>query len=161
MRNLFSIYTLLLMTVIALSCDKADKDDIYPVIDMQGAEAFPKDCDTIYIGETFRVSALFTDNRELGAYSIDIHNNFDHHTHSSSLVECQLDPVKVPVNPFVFIDEYSIPSGMTTYSASDNISVPAGVDPGDYHFMIRLTDREGWQTLKGISIKLLPAGATR
>nr|WP_244939634.1 DUF4625 domain-containing protein [Arcticibacter tournemirensis] len=32
--------------------------------------------------------------------------------------------------------------------------MPADADPGDYHFMIKLTDKEGWQTIKGLSIKL-------
>lgn len=27
-------------------------------------------------------------------------------------------------------------------------------DPGDYHFMIRLTDRAGWQQLKAMAIKV-------
>jgi hypothetical protein len=42
-----------------------------------------------------------------------------------------------------------------SYEATTQITIPADVDPGDYHFMIRLTDKEGWQTLKGLSIKIL------
>nr|WP_229206214.1 DUF4625 domain-containing protein [Dyadobacter fermentans] len=38
--------------------------------------------------------------------------------------------------------------------ANQQIDVPADIDPGDYHFMIRLTDKEGWQTIRGISIKI-------
>ena len=34
------------------------------------------------------------------------------------------------------------------------IKVPENVDSGDYHFMILLTDEEGWQTIKGLSIKI-------
>jgi hypothetical protein len=37
----------------------------------------------------------------------------------------------------------------------NEFAVPAGVDDGDYHFMIRLTDEEGWQSIKGISVKLV------
>ncbi len=146
---------LLLQMLFIESCSKTDKDDVYPGIDMTGAQDFPKDCDTVYVGESFAFQALFTDNKELGAFSIDIHQNFDHHTHSSSIVECSVDPVKTPVNPLVFIREYSIPEGSATYVALDSISVPANVDPGDYHMMVRLTDREGWQTLKGITIKVI------
>lgn len=28
------------------------------------------------------------------------------------------------------------------------------IDAGDYHFMIRVTDKEGWQTMKGLSLKI-------
>ncbi len=149
------VMMLIVMIVITSSCNKTDNDDIYPVIDMSGTEFFPKDCDTVYAGRSFVFRAVFSDNRELGAYSIDIHNNFNHHTHSSSIVECPLDPIKTPVNPMVFIQEYPIPSGLTNYEALATIAIPSGIDPGDYHLMVRLTDREGWQSLKGISIKVL------
>lgn len=142
-------------SLLFISCNKSEKDDIYPEIDMNGPNDFPKDCDTLYLGKSFLFRATFTDNKELGAFSIDIHNNFDHHTHSSSMVECPLDPVKTPVNPLVFIGEYNIPSGSTICQAAETISIPSGVDPGDYHLMIRLTDKEGWQTIKGIAIKLV------
>jgi hypothetical protein len=138
-----------------ISCNKTDQDDVYPEIDMNAADAFPKDCDTLKIGESFVFRSIFTDNAELGSYSLDIHNNFDHHTHSSSIVECPMDPVKTPVNPFVFIREFDIPAGLTEFQASDTVVIPLGVDPGDYHLMVRLTDREGWQAIKGISVKLV------
>lgn len=137
-----------------VSCSKSGQDDVYPVIDMSSAEAFPGYCDTIRAGETFVFRALLTDNAELGSYSLDIHNNFDHHSHSGSVEECPLGPVKVPVNPLVLIREFTIPAGLKTFEATDTIPVPQGVDPGDYHLVIRLTDREGWQTVKGIAIKV-------
>jgi hypothetical protein len=156
MKNqIFFILFLLLHMLLYESCSKTDKDDIYPVIDMTATGDFPKDCDTAYIGESFIFHARFSDNKELGAFSIDIHQNFDHHTHSSSITECSLDPIQTPVNPLIFIREYSIPEGSASYLAGESISIPAGVDQGDYHMMVRLTDREGWQTLKGISIKIL------
>jgi hypothetical protein len=145
----------LVLSIAAFRCDEMERDEVYPEIDMTGAGAFPGDCDTVFRGETFTVRAVFRDNAELGAFSIDIHDNFDHHTHSSSSVICDQDEDKEPVNPFIFIRDYDIPVGLTVFDAQEAISIPAGVDPGDYHLMIRLTDAEGWQTLKGISIKVL------
>jgi hypothetical protein len=103
---------------------------------------------------------LFTDNAELGSYSIDIHNNFDHHSHSTEVTECSLDPIKDPVNPFLFIEDYNIPAGQSDYQTNMSISIPSsngnGVyDEGDYHFFISLTDKEGWSAQKGLSIKML------
>jgi hypothetical protein len=69
--------------------------------------------------------------------------------------DCGLDPIKTPVNPFLLIKTYTIPSGLKTYTITQEVSVPADVDPGDYHFLIRLTDKAGWQTIKGLSIKVI------
>ncbi|MBN1925394.1 MAG: DUF4625 domain-containing protein, partial [Prolixibacteraceae bacterium] len=88
------------------------------------------------------------------SYSIDIHNNFDHHSHSTDVEECQLSPVKEPENPFLFINEFEIPAGVSNYEANMAINVPDGMDEGDYHFFISLTDREGWRAEKGLSIKI-------
>lgn len=136
------------------SCEDETKDEELPVIDMSGETAFPQNCVTVYRGESFTFNARFTDNVELGSYSIEMHNNFDHHSHSTSSVECEMEPVKLAVKPLLFIDEYTIPDGKTEYSASIEIYVPTDVDTGDYHFMVRLTDKSGWQTFKGISVKI-------
>lgn len=130
-------------------------DNEIPFIDMSAETAFPKTCDTIYSGETFYFKALFTDNYTLGSFSIELHNNFNHHTHSTDIIECTLEPVKTPVNPLLFINEYQIPDGLKTHDAVIEINVPENIDTGDYHFMVRLTDATGWQALKGISIKIL------
>ncbi len=138
------------------ACEHDDKDDVYPVIDMSDEEAFPVNCSVVHPGETFTFRAVFVDNRELGAFSIEIHNNFNHHTHSTDIVECEPEPEKEPENPFHLIEEYDISPGYEIYEAEVEIAVPESVDTGDYHFMVRLTDAAGWQTLKGIALKILP-----
>lgn len=138
-------------------CQKDDEaiiDTEYPVIDISAADAFPKQCSSIERGQKITFKATFTDNLELGSFSLDIHHNFDHHTHSTEVEKCDLDAVKMPVDPYLFIRNYDIPAGQKTYEATAELTVPAGADPGDYHFMIRLTDKEGWQTIKGLSIKI-------
>lgn len=156
MKNLnllLGIFILVLIT--SCSSDKAEIDTEYPVIDITGANAFPIQCSTIERGKTFTFKATFNDNVELGSYSLDIHHNFDHHTHSTEVNICETEAVKSPVKPMLFINNYTIPNGVKSYEATAEITIPADVDPGDYHFMIRLTDKEGWQTLKGLSIKIL------
>ncbi|TVQ91188.1 MAG: DUF4625 domain-containing protein [Bacteroidetes bacterium] len=139
-----------------LSCSKTEIDDEPPVILMTEMHHFPQPCDTVYVGETFTFRATFTDNKELGAYSIDIHHNFDHHSHSTETEECELDPPKTPTeNVFLFIQSYTIPDGLKTYDAEVDIEIPEGVDTGDYHFFLALTDKEGWQTIRGVGIKVL------
>lgn len=145
---------LIAVMLIFWSCDDTVKDEELPVIDMTGETAFPQNCVTVYRGESFTFNARFTDNIELGSYSIEMHHNFDHHSHSTSSEECEMGAVKSAVKPLLFIDEYTIPDGKTEYSANIEINVPADVDTGDYHFMVRLTDKSGWQTFKGISVKV-------
>ncbi len=143
------------------ACDKDHEiDREKPVIDLSIQGAFPLNCDTLYFGELLEMKVLFSDNAELGAYSIDIHHNFDHHSHSTEVTECALDPVKTPVNPFLLIEDYAIPAGMNAYETSLKVSIPTGsneglYDDGDYHFFISLTDKEGWSVQKGLSIKML------
>ena len=152
------IFTLVLTSV--SGCEEENVDDQKPEIDLTIPGAFPTNCDTLYFGETFTLKMKFSDNAELGSYSIDIHNNFDHHSHSTEVTECQLSPKKDPVNPFLFIQDYSITEGVTEYTTTMEISIPSGdsdgnFDEGDYHFFISLTDKEGWSTKKGLSIKML------
>lgn len=147
-------FFLIIQAIFITGCDP-ETDEQSPVISIDGLEAFPKNCDTIFTGQSFSFRADFTDNVELGAYSLDMHNNFNHHSHSTDPSDCLLDPVKTPVNPWIFIQQFSIPSGSKSFSANEQIQVPAAIDPGDYHLYVKLTDKSGWQTIKGISIKVV------
>ncbi len=149
----FTFIILAFIILVSGSCNKEERDDERPAIDM--TQGFPQNCDTVYRGETFMFRAVFTDNFELGAFSLDIHHNFDHHSHSTDLVECPFDPVKQAVNPMLFIRQYDIPAGLKYFEAEAEIAIPEDVDTGDYHFMVRLTDKTGWQTIRGISFKIL------
>ena len=151
---------LILITMVATSCSKEEVDQTKPEIVMNAESSYPQNCDTLWLGETFTFSAIFTDNQELGSYSIEIHENFDHHSHSTESEACNLMPQKEPVNPFQFLQDYAVPEGMTIHEAVENIYIPDSnnegpIDDGDYDLSIKLTDREGWATQKVISIKLM------
>jgi len=156
-KYLKSVALLLLTASLFNSCKKEEGEEIdttYPLIDIAAADAFPKQCSVIRRGQPFVFKAQFTDNAELGSVSIDIHHNFDHHTHSTEVDDCGMDPVKVPVMPYKLIQSYPIPAGQKTYQSSATVTIPADADPGDYHFMIRVTDKAGWQTIRGLSVKV-------
>ncbi len=149
---------MLLCALCACGSDDGDdvaKDTTYPEISEQGITANPIDCQQYKRGETITVSYVFTDNQELGAYNIEIHNNFDHHTHSTSPDDCEMDADKEALNPWIFNQDYTIPAGSKTYTTNVPITIPNDVDTGDYHFMIRLTDKTGWQQLKAVAIKIV------
>lgn len=155
-KQLIGICLILIVSISA--CKKDNKEAIdteYPVINVAGTTAFPKQCSSVKRGEKFMFRAQLSDNTQLGSVSVDIHHNFDHHTHSTEVESCSMDPKKTPVKPFLLIQSYPVPAGSKTYELQQEITVPADIDPGDYHFMIRLTDKEGWQTIKGLSIKII------
>ncbi|GGB83296.1 DUF4625 domain-containing protein [Dyadobacter sediminis] len=156
MKYIKQLFVTAAIALFTTACDKDETgiDTEYPVIDANAPGTFPVQCSTVKRGEKFTFKAAFSDNMALGSYSLDIHHNFDHHTHSTEVSDCSTDPVKKPVNPFLLIKTFDIPESQKAYAAIQEIEVPADIDPGDYHFMIRLTDKEGWQTLRGISIKI-------
>ncbi len=161
MKNISILPIIFLALAFLSSCEKEEAIDLEkPVIDLSIPGAFPVNCDTLYFGESFEFKVLFSDNAELGSFSIDIHNNFDHHSHSTEVTECNLDPMKAPVNPFLFIEDYAIPEEVNKLETNRPIFIPAGdddglYDEGDYHFFISLTDKEGWSDQIGLSIKML------
>lgn len=153
-----TISAALFLTALSLTSCSSDNESIdkeYPIINNEAANAFPVQCSQINRGQKITFRAVFSDNASLGSYSLDIHHNFDHHTHSTEVTNCETDAVKKPVKPMLYINSVTIPDGQKSYEAVQEITIPEDIDPGDYHFMIRLTDKEGWQTLKGLSIKIL------
>ena len=154
-NTICSILLLCALSACSGSDDDVQKDMQQPVISDQGITANPIDCQQYRRGDVIPFHYVMTDNQELGAYNIEIHNNFDHHTHSTTAVECPMDEQKEPRNPWVFNRDYNIPAGQRTYVARHDIPIPADIDPGDYHFMVRLTDRVGWQQLHAVAIKIL------
>lgn len=148
--------------LLIFSCndDKESIDKEKPKIDGNFSKAFPKNCDTLYFGESFSLQALFSDNVALGSFSIDLHNNFDQHSHTTEVTSCSLSPKKTPVNPFQLTKEFSLNKESKRQEVVQEIIIPAkntkGVfDEGDYHFFISLTDKTGWSAQKGLSIKML------
>jgi len=151
-----------LVSVFALcftACDDDEKDMTRPVITDTGIVANPINCQVYHRGEVIPFRYVFTDNVELGNYNIEIHSNHDHHTHSTEAEDCPEHEGEghedaEPVNPWVFNKSYAIPAGKTVYEADLKIPIPADIDPGEYHFMIRVTDAAGWQQLRSVSIHI-------
>ncbi len=115
----------------------------------------PGNCQQYGVGDTIPFRYTFTDNAGLGNINIEIHNNFDHHSHGTTMVDCQLDPKKDPVNPWIYNQDYAVPAGLKRYRAAIDIPIPKDIDPGDYHFMIRVTDINAWQQIRAVSIKVV------
>ncbi len=158
--NRLLFFIILSQISLLMSCSKNETDTQKPLISNEFSDSFPFSCDTLYFGEEIDIRLKFTDNVELGTYSITIHDNFDHHSHSTNEIECEHEPEKTPVNPFNFIQDYTIPAETMEYITDISINIPAGnsageFDEGDYHFFVNVTDRAGWSSQLGIGIKIL------
>lgn len=154
-KIVLSLFVLCALCACGSSEDDSSKDMTKPIISDMGITANPIDCQQYHRGTVIPVCYTFTDDVELGSYNIEIHNNFDHHTHSTSAVECEEEHEKTPVKPWVFNQDYTIPSGLRTFTSRIDIKIPSDIDTGYYHFMIRLTDRAGWQELKSVAVKIV------
>lgn len=143
--------------VLAVSCSSSDsvKDEEKPTITINYDGGFPQACQILQRGETYSFKAQTTDNLALASYSLDIHHNFDHHTHDDQQESCDLEATKTAANPLIFIENYAIEAAVTSYEISISVTIPNDIDTGDYHCSYSVTDETGWQSRTSIDIKII------
>ena len=168
--SLITTLTFISVIITFNSCNNP-KDLTPPVIEDSGF--LPADCDIYYLGDTIQVHFVCSDNSELGNFNIEIHNNFDHHSHGTSSVDCDDEDEEHEhghehgeedhdhdhehehvEGAWVYNQDYAIARGLQCDTVDLQIVVPDDVLEGDYHFMLRLTDRAGWQSIKTVPIHL-------
>ena len=168
MKQTILSFTLLCALCACSSAEENESRDMtLPVISEEGIVANPIECQEYHPGDVLPVQYVFTDNVELGNYNIEVHNNFDHHSHSTEGndhdhedSECEEEHEHEheegeehgEENAWVYNHSFSIPSGLKSHTANVDIPIPEDAAEGDYHFMIRVTDKAGWQQIKGIAI---------
>jgi len=173
MKKLLTIIASALIMLAITSCDKDDDKDIdteKPQINASIDGASPANATTFYFGEDIPVKMLLTDNAELGSFSVNIHNNFDHHSHSTEEEgeehhdeegEEHHHHEGEDGDAFQFTQDYTIPAGSTQFLIDTKIALPVKSDDGDeyeggdYHFMITVTDKAGFSNIKAFEIKIL------
>lgn len=151
-------YFFFFFIILLASCSSdgsMDKDEQKPTISINYDEGFPRSCTELVRGETYTFRAKVTDNMALASYSLGIHNNFDHHTHDDQGIQCDLEPIKTAVNPFIFIQNYTIENGVKNYEILINLTIPNDIDTGDYHCAYSVTDKTGWQARTSIDVKII------
>ena len=151
-------FLLLSSFLLLASCgrDEEQVDTEKPVLTLGYAEAFPKSCAVLKRGETYVFRACATDNVGVASYGIDVHHNFDHHTHDDQPGVCALDDKKNAVKPMIYMQNFSVPNADKNFEIQQQITIPQDVDFGDYHCSISVTDQTGWQTRTSVDIKIIP-----
>lgn len=138
--KLNSILTLFIAAVFLTSCssdDDATLDTEKPTISI----IEPHNDDEIAPGGEIHFEALFTDNVALASYKIEIHDDFDDHTHAQ--VKSSHD-----LNPWSYEEVFQIPAGQTSFEADNHIEVPTTfngqpISEGIYHLGVYVTDTSG------------------
>ncbi|MBR1923505.1 MAG: DUF4625 domain-containing protein [Paludibacteraceae bacterium] len=165
-KCIFIFLTFSVMIIGFAACENSTKDTTPPVID--SASFLPADCDIYYAGDTIWVHFICSDDKELGSFNIEIHSNFDHHTHGTSSTTCEEDEHHdeeednhdeehnhdAEEGAWIFNEDYTMARGMMRVTVDHLIPIPEDAAEGDYHFMVRLTDRAGWQTIKAVAIHI-------
>ncbi|NJK94244.1 MAG: DUF4625 domain-containing protein [Bacteroidetes bacterium] len=118
------------------SCSKDDdKDTTKPVIELEE----PADGDTLFIGYDFHLEMELSDDVQLKSYKVDIHNNFDGHTHTKSTAVAGV---------WSFTKSWDVSGSKNAHIHHHEIGVPTTVDgvpiaKGKYHFTVYCTDAAG------------------
>lgn len=112
---------------ILFSCKKTDT--IAPEIQNLQVNAGGATVLSFAVGESFNVSASLIDNNELAQFKIDIHQDFDGHSH------------KMMTDPYSEIRIKDI-SGKS-YELNETFSIPDTASSGTYHGTLRVLDADG------------------
>jgi hypothetical protein len=152
---------IIILACMISACKKDVKDTEPPLIHSDWASSFPAQCDTLVLGETYSIQLKFSDNQELASFSIEIHHNFDLHSHDGIGTECFADTSKTPVYPFYYVNTFQIPSGKTDFLSNSVIWIPEAdccdipYDDGMYHCKVVLTDKAELSDTMYLNIRLV------
>ncbi len=120
-------------SLLFMSCEKDDKTDVTkPVIKLNA----PKEGEALKIGDEHGVhfDMDLSDDVMLKSYQIDVHNNFDNHSHTKS---------DDGTEAFAFKRSYDVSGKKETHIHHHDIKIPANATPGKYHLMVHCLDAAG------------------
>jgi hypothetical protein len=144
-KNVFPL-ALLMASFSITSCKEEVKDVIKPTINLHE----PADNDTLYVGHEVHLDVELSDDVKLKSYKIDIHSNFDGHTHASvKSVESS--------KAWVFSKVWDLTGLRNTDIHHHEIIVPDSIDgspiaKGKYHFSIQVLDEAGNESKKFLDV---------
>jgi hypothetical protein len=143
MKHIIFYPVFLAICAIAWNGCKEDSDTVRPVINL----IEPAEGDTLQIGGEHGVhfEVEFSDNEALASYKVNIHPNFDGHTHAMRSSAETVD--------FEFEKSWTI-SGRNAAVHHHEIKIPEEATPGDYHLMVYCTDVAGNESYIAVNVVL-------
>ncbi|MDG5799870.1 DUF4625 domain-containing protein [Marinilabiliaceae bacterium ANBcel2] len=138
-KNIFLIATLL----IYMACSDDNVDTEPPEIEI----VKPIEYDSVIKGDTLFVEANVWDNEYLNSWKIDIHDNFDGHTHKNGSLKNSDQNIDEAENDELIawnlILEDSFPKDKSKYQIKKQIKVPENAEEGEYHLGVFASDKWG------------------
>lgn len=139
----FQLKSILSIFIVALLFTSCSDDEVIDTEKPGITLLEPHNEDQIAPGDELHVEVTFTDNVELAAYKIEIHEDFDEHTHAVLKTSHDL-------NPWSEDKTFTIPAGKTSHQAIHSFSIPTEINgmhvsEGAYHLGIFATDTSGNQ----------------
>ena len=137
-RYLLLSTSIITTSLLFTSCDSDnDGDTIPPVINLIA----PAEGGTLKIGDEHGVhlEMELSDNEMLSSYKVEIHNDFDGHTHTKSLKSEE-------TTPFSFQKSWDVSGKKNATIHHHEIMIPENATPGNYHLMVYCTDAAGNET---------------
>ncbi|MDR1557785.1 MAG: DUF4625 domain-containing protein [Tannerellaceae bacterium] len=131
-NNLFFIICLMAsLSLSFVSCESGDTTR--PVINL----IEPAEGEVLSIGEEVHFEMELSDNEMLKEYKVEIHDNFDGHSHDEA-TRAANEPV-----PFFFEKTWDVSGKKNASIHHHEIVIPADATPGDYHVEVFCTDAAG------------------
>jgi hypothetical protein len=140
--NFFTICTMVIFSTSFTGC-KEDSDTTKPVINL----IEPEDGDILQIGdeEGVHFDVELSDNEMLASYKVDIHSNFDGHSHTKSTDETV---------DFELNKSWDVSGKKNADIHHHEIKIPENATPGDYHLMVYCTDAAGNESHIAVNVVL-------
>lgn len=130
-------------SIVLSSCNDDDVDTTAPVIELDE----PEDGDELLIGAGVHFECDFKDDVMLGSYMIEIHSNFDGHSHK---VQSRAGGEE----PFFFKKSYDLSGLCNSHVHHHDVVIPENAQEGNYHLVVYCTDAAGNQSLVAREIVL-------
>ncbi|MDN3594913.1 DUF4625 domain-containing protein [Zunongwangia endophytica] len=144
MKN-FSIKVIGLLTIAFFASCSSDDDNILDTEKPEITINDPVEDEAFAVGGELHFDVDLSDNDALSSYKVDIHNNFDGHTHSGVLNSTVAIGTKqaTTVSPWSYNETFQIEGTPQTYHAHEHIQIPAEIAEGPYHLGITVVDASG------------------
>ena len=146
---LFVPITILCATLPLLACGDNDGDTTPPIIHLIA----PAEGDTLLIGSKVHFDMELFDNEMLSSYKVEIHNNFDGHTHHRT----HGNEAGIP---YSFQKVWDVSGKRNTKIHHHEIEIWSNAHPGRYHLMIYCSDIAGNEAYVARNIVLSHDGVT-
>lgn len=150
MKTKFYVYLICLTAASFLtfsSCDKEKTaDTVKPAIHLIA----PEEGETLEIGDEhgIHLEMELSDDVKLNSYKVDIHPNFDGHSHTRAASETV---------DFRYVNRWDV-TGKNAHIHHHDIKIPSNATPGNYHLMVYCIDAAGNETFVARNIVLSTEG---